>query len=346
MHMVGESSRHQGRWGEIAFRPLEALWLLSEPQREAVFLDRCADAVDHARHADDGRDDAEASLRRWTNDPATLRERAIAEAALATISLFLDDNDQQRHRSLLRACESWSDSFGAAPSWTTPIGPRGPVGEQTRRVLRDLAGTGAQWRREACMARLVTYLARESTELTYDTSVSVPGRGGRVGQIEYALSRPGVGAHYFDPVEMPFFRPDRAFRSEMDLAWRYATKLFPVDPGTDVVWTISLARELETAVGDSIGVAAAIGFIRALRPRRWRFMRPVNPNVCFTGALDASMDGSVRSVGGYEEKVKVLGNGWTLVYPRSDWKALKRAARAEVGIPKRWERRVKGVTKI
>jgi hypothetical protein len=125
---------------------------------------------------------------------------------------------------------------------------------------------------------------------------------------------------FADPRRMMLFSGDEGFRSALDRAWR-ATPAWRLGGG--VLWSLEAdGAPLTHAYEESFGAAFAV-LLAELHRRRGPLRRGLDPRrlrvqTAIVGSLGD--DGEVRSVGGYEEKLRALGPARRIVVPTADSK--------------------------
>ncbi|HVO54718.1 MAG TPA: hypothetical protein VMT37_09915 [Solirubrobacterales bacterium] len=123
-----------------------------------------------------------------------------------------------------------------------------------------------------------------------------------------------------DPRRMMLFAGDEGFRSALDRAWR-ATPAWRL--GSGVLWSLEAdGAPLTHAYEESLGAAFAV-LLAELHRRRGPLRRGLDPRRlrAQTAIVGSLGDGDeIRSVGGYEGKLKALGPARRVVVPTADRK--------------------------
>ncbi|GAA4082582.1 WD40 repeat domain-containing protein [Nonomuraea soli] len=129
-----------------------------------------------------------------------------------------------------------------------------------------------------------------------------------------------------DPSQMTFFSADKAFRRGLEIAWRHAGGKLR----GQVLWTIEsqtselVAGPMPRIVGGSLSTAFA--FVLNELERRHRRLHTLtwfNPRSHVAIIGDLKEDGTLASVGGYEQKVTAAAGIRRLVVPEQDFAAVK-----------------------
>ncbi|MER5832828.1 WD40 repeat domain-containing protein [Streptomyces sp. NPDC002130] len=261
--------------------------------------------------------------------------RALRAYAALGLALTGDADAAEGH---LRTGTSWLLRSGAASTdgeeaagWRAPAGA--PHGE---RITRLLAADGIADSVRAHLALMLLALAGGLPKALAGPRLTVlvdRGTHGARLQLQVDLVRGLPSELLPDPRTMSAFLGDERFRGSLDDAWQTAR---PEKLKGAVLWSLRDVDGPVDHVSDSSFGAAFAVLLTELGRTRGSVIGPLrlsraNPRTAVVGAVSAANPRVIESVGGYENKLRVLKSGDRVVVPKRDeQKALRERSPATV----------------